>query len=469
MKLMLLPGSTTEYLVILYSLVLLVAAVPVVIKPHLPQPPKVQAPKTVVSDQITFGETRAVYGRYGLRSSLDGTTLLHSETRATLNNSVEFVRGRSLPRFDNVWDNGAVDLVERDFTGLRWNAAPSKANSYSVNAYTACDDYKEGKYLKSNEYQYASLTTNNRLSNTLSLSTDHAYTSYRMSKNTTKAKSNGVAMRYLLTQATKTGGWSLEYERVDPSFSSKLGNTISDRERYRASRELTSVNSTWALSGVYYHNNVGNGKSNTIHDYTVELRKDQKSLFKRPNSVGSITLRHHTYNGPASLDETSISTVWKDKLGDTTIQAVVSGLLYAPGQETQKLTTTTSITASSVLLKKGWRWRPAVTFGNRQNRNDLYESNDVISNYAVSIGADHIKSGWTADVAVGYRTRDRAAYDQNDQHQYANIAVSYKPTWMLFGGKAAFSVKWLTNNYELPSLKMQTDQELWISSLTLKF
>ncbi|MHB1460037.1 MAG: hypothetical protein ACYC1M_01975 [Armatimonadota bacterium] len=465
----LLPSSPRECLVILYSLVLLVAAMPAVVKPTLQKLPKVHVPKTVIVDQITLGETRAVYGRYGLRSSLEGTTLFHSETRASLANSVELVRGRSLPRFDNVWDNGAVDLVERDFTGLRWNAAPSKANSISVNAYTACDDYQEGKYLKSNEYQYASLTTNTRLSNSLTLSTDHAYTSYRMSKNKTNVKSNGVAMHYLLTESSKKGGWSLEYERIDPSFSSKLGNTISDRERYRMSRELIYGKSTWSVNGVYFHNNVGNGKTNTTRDYTVELRNDQKSLFKRPNSVGSVTLRHHSYNGPVSLDETSLSTVWKDKVGDANVQAVVSGILYAPGQKNQKLTTTTSITASSVLLKKGWRWRPAVTFGNRQNRNDLYESNDVISNYAVSIGADHIKSGWSADVTVGYRTRDRAADDQNDQHKYANIAVSYKPAWMLFGGKAAFSIKWLSNNYQLPSKNMQTDQELWISSLTLKF
>lgn len=444
-------------------------ATQIAVNTKLPQPPKVQTPKTVVIDQITFGETRAVYGRYGLRSSLDGTTLLHSETRASLTNSVELVRGRSLPRFDDVWDNGAVDLVERDFTGLRWNGALNKTNSYSVNAYTACDDYQEGKYLKSNEYQYASLTTNTRLSRSLNLSTDHAYTSYRMRKNQTNVKSNGVAMRYLLTESSKKGGWSLEYERIDPSFSSKLGNTISDRERYRMSRDLISGNSTWSLSGAYFRNNVGVDKPNTKHDYTVELRTDQKSLFKRPNSVGSMTLRHHTNTGSVSLDETSLSAIWKDKLGTTNIQAVVSGILYAPGQEAQKLTTTTNITASSVASKNGWRWRPAVTFGNRQNRNDLYESNDVISNYAVSLGADYIKSGWTADVTVGYRTRDRAVDDQNDQHKYANIAVGYKPVWKLYGCKATFNVKWLSNSYELPSKNMQTTQELWVSSLTLRF
>ncbi len=465
----LLPSSLTEYLVILHSLVLLVAATPVVVKSKPPQKPKVQATKTVVVDQITLGETRAVYGRYGLRSSLEGTTLTHSETRNSKTNSIELVRGRSLPRFDDVWDNGAVDLVERDFTGLRWNGALDKTNSYSVNAYTACDDYQEGKYLKSNEYQYASLTTNTRLSNSLSLSTDHAYTSYRMRKNLTNVKSNGVAMRYLLTESSKTGGWSLEYERIDPSFSSKLGNTISDRERYRMSRELISGDSSWSLSGSYFRNNVGVDKPNTKHDYTVELRTDQKSLFKRPDSVGSMTLRHHNNTGSISLDETSLTAVWKDKLGTTNIQAVVSGILYAPGQNIQKLTTTTNITASSVILKNGMRWRPAVTVGNRQNRNDLYESNDVISNYAVSLGADHVKSGWSADVTAGYRTRDRASEEQNDQHSYANVALSYKPTWELFGGKAAFSVKWLNNNYELPSKNMQTAQDRWIGSMTLRF
>lgn len=452
----------------LLPLTLALAVVPAVKTPKTVAP-KIQAPKTIVVKQITIGENRPVYGRYGFRSALEGLAVYESETKKLIGYNLELFQGKSLPRFDDVWDNGVVDLVERDFRGIRWNQTLDASNNYGIHAYSASDENYDGRILKSNEYGYASVTTTSKLTKNYTLSTDHAYTSYRLSKNNSSVKSNGTAMRYQLSWLGKSSGWSAEYERIDPSFTSKLGSTLSDREKFRVSTDRSFGRTNIAINGVYYHNNVGNKNLNTTHDYTADIKLEQKSLFKRPASVGSLLLRHHATNGPSPTDETSLTTSWKDKLGDVGLQATVGCNLFTPGQPAQKLTMTTNISASSVITRGNIRWRPSITIGSRQNRNDLYDTNDVVSTYAAGIGLDIVPSGWSADAVVGTRLRDRAADNANDKHSYANLTLSYKPSWEMMGAKPVMSLKWLINSYTLPSKKLEMTESRVIASLSLRF
>ncbi len=431
--------------------------------------PKPKKAKTVVTNQVTFGENRIIFGNYGFRSSLNGYTVSRSEAKGNGGYSLDVFQGRSLPKFNEVWDDGAVDLVERDFSGIKLNHNINKSNSYSISAYDATDSSFAGKTHKQNDYHYRSLSFTSKLSPDVTLSMDQAYSGYTNTKNTKVTRNNGTAMRYQMNRTNDKGSLVAEYEFIDPSFTTKLGSTVTDRERFRLSGSQITKNNTISLSETYYHNNVAGQLKNTTHDYSTELKFDRRKLFAREKSVATILIRHHATSGKSQLDETTYSTSWKDQVGDVAVQATVAALVFSPGQSKQKVTMTTNITASSTIQHDSVKLRPSITIGSKQNRNDQYESNDVISTYALGMGADFVKTGWSTDLSLGYRIRDKASSDFNDEHTFANLSVGYKPKWMLLGTKPTMGLKWLWNSYEMPSLSVEKSETRLVASLNLMF
>ena len=457
-------------------IVLAVAMVPVAATK--PKPPTTIAPvtqpkpkitKTVVTNQLTLGENRIIYGTYGFRSSLNGYTVSHSETKGNTGNSLDVFRGQSLPKFSEVWDDGAVDLVERDFTGIKWNHNIDKSTSYNISAYDATDNSLVNKIYKQNDYHYRSISSTSKLSPNYTLYIDHAYFGYTYTKNTKSTRYNGTAMRYQLNRTNAKGSWIAEYEYIDPTFITKLGSTVSDRERFRLSVSQVMDDNTLSLSETYYHNNVAGQLNYTTHDYSTELKLERRKLFSRDKSTATLIVRHHATNGLTPLDETTYSTAWKDQVGDVSVQATLAALVFAPGQSKQKVTMTTNVTASSVIQNRDIKLRPSITIGSKQNRNDQYESNDVISTYAIGIGADFTKTGWSTDLALGYRIRDKASSDCNDEHTFTNLSVGYKPKWKLLGTKPTMGLKWLWNSYKMPSLSVEESETRLVASLNLMF
>ncbi|MCX7641531.1 MAG: hypothetical protein N2Z20_02720 [Elusimicrobiales bacterium] len=397
---------------------------------------------------FNFGDIFENFSQYTLATSLKGISYKFLKQNSKLP-KIYAIFGNPYPRWDSFWNEPKTKVTKRQVYGLK-----IKENIGDLEI--------GGNYLNSKDVE---LVNENQKFRTSNYSVDFNYIILDgLNLNGEFAKSNGdekisnkslngKALRLEAVGDAEPSRVSIEYENIEPDYTSLLGSAISDRRKIKAKwkykySNLVNLNS----SLLYYRDNLTNQKKQTTYTYRPEISLSIKKVFSsRPLSYANISYKFDRKYGPASQKDHYFNINYQDKFKDIENDTNIGYTTYKTDPNKRN---SSEINFNTSFLKRidknDSTITPSLNLGSWYSKDELSNTTDKIYEYSMGLIYEKIQASFNIDFKMGQNFLKKQN-SQDSEKTFALINCYYKTRMINYDSTIFLKIAYNNYNFSINS------------------
>jgi len=401
---------------------------------------------------LTLGDTFESFSKYSMGTVVKGGSYTYADDDLPLPD-LSLVYGYVYPRWDNF--TSKVEAIERKATGIRLQQDLSPSTFVGCNYTRAWDRESERVFSTDNVYDVTILSfdAESRPIQGLILSGEYA-----ASRSTTNIE-EGADDIHARDSACKIsaigyGGPSrvtLEYERVEPLFTTLLGSATPDREkvktrwRYKYSRHVYTT-----LGFLWYRNHLSDDSEKTDRSdyFKPNVGLTLKRLFGRRYLVVDLASRlTRSYTSGRSTTDQFYNLNCRDRFFTLDSDTNLGYAIYDTNRDIRKdrdymvnTSLSSRYTLGKVILK------PNIYAGGQILKDELQEIRDKTYEYSLGLGFDIPEFKITSNMKIGQNRLEKETGDSSKK-VFGNVSFYCQPAFLKKLNKGMLYVRGYVNDF----------------------
>ncbi len=382
-----------------------------------------------ISNRIhTFnaGDTYESFSKYSLNTAIKGVSYRYSDMNNLLP-EITLLGGMAYSRWDNFWDNDAVERVlygarvKQQLTADLWIAG-SFVRVEDDERYYSVPLYDGQTYTLDMEYQPLPGLTIIAEGSVSDIEADNASQS--------DTRHRGQAYRLQAIGDEDPSRVDLEYEWIDPDYLTVAGSATPDREKAKASwRYKVTKLTTITSSLLWYRDNLDGQLAERTDHYKPQISISQRQFLGRRHARATLSYNYDRASGAREERNHFISGNYTDRFGSLDSSTNVGVTFYDmdTARDSQEYLVNTALNAR--FSRGDFIWKPGIYLGSWMAEDELSDQTDYVYEYSLSLGCDIPRIKLTTQFKVGHHELLKDSGDDSKK-LYGQFNAYYRPQFL---------------------------------------